>query len=77
MSGRGFTTNSPAEVIAHTGVDANDMPREALLVQLRVKDEAIDDLRNENAELRAERDRWVAYNGRLNARIEAAREALK
>lgn len=67
---RNFTTNDPSEV-------ASDFTREALLTQIRMRDEAIEDLRNQLGQKRSECDRWVAYNNQLAARLERAREALK
>lgn len=85
---RGFTTNDPAEVPAQVDKNAanllSDFTREALLTQIRMRDEAITDLSAELAEKRAaledktaECTRWVGYNNRLNDKLNAIREYCK
>lgn len=84
---RGFTTNDPAEVPAQVSAGSasmSDFTREALLTQIRMRDEAITDLSAELAKTRtaledktAECERWVGYNNRLSGRLERVREALK
>lgn len=82
---RGFTTNDPDAVPQLTGdprvgkgiAVTTDISREALLTQLRMRDEAIEQLQSELTAKRAECERWVAYNARLNAKLEAIREQCK